>query len=169
MSCKAWKEVQVKKLNLTKKALEEPESHVDELRKVLLDNEREITTLREQVHRAKADEKVEFQDFDDFLVELRNCYSDGFNECLCQVKALHPILNVSLVSLDNVVQTLARIVDIDEVFKAGQMPNVQDNREAAFEDRQVKSVGDKTCPIMEENKPARHDQVVDEEVLVDQP
>lgn len=56
----AWKEVQVQKLTLTKKALEELENHVDELRKVLLDKEGEITDLREQVRRAKANEKAEF-------------------------------------------------------------------------------------------------------------
>ena len=43
---KAWKEVQVKKLTVTKKALEELEGHTDELRKVLQDKEGEISTLR---------------------------------------------------------------------------------------------------------------------------
>ena len=56
----AWKEVQVQKLTLTKKALGELENHVDELRKVLLDKEGEITDLREQVRRAKANGKAEF-------------------------------------------------------------------------------------------------------------
>ena len=56
----AWKELQVQKLTLTKKALEELENHVDELRKVLLDKEGEITVLREQVRRAKANRKAEF-------------------------------------------------------------------------------------------------------------
>ena len=55
----AWKEVQVQKLTLTKKALE-LENYVDELRKVLLDKEGEITDLREQVRRAKANGKAEF-------------------------------------------------------------------------------------------------------------
>ena len=43
----AWKEIQVQKLTLIKKALEELENHADELRKVLLDKEGEITELRE--------------------------------------------------------------------------------------------------------------------------
>ena len=46
---KTWKEVQVKKLTMTKKALEELKSQADELRKVLQDKEGEISTLREQV------------------------------------------------------------------------------------------------------------------------
>ena len=79
---KVWKDVQVKKLIMTKKALEESESHGNELRKVLLDKEREITTLREQVCHAKVVREVEFQDFDGFLTELSNCYSYCFNEFL---------------------------------------------------------------------------------------
>ena len=94
--------VQVKKLALTKKALEESESHANKLRKVLLEKVGEIITLREQVCHAKADGKVEFQDSDGFLKKLSDWYSDGFNECLCQVKAFHLDLDMSWVSLDNV-------------------------------------------------------------------
>jgi len=79
---KAWKEVQVKKLTVTKKALEESEGHADELRKVLQDKEGEISTLREQVHYAKDDWKAEFRVFDGFLIELSDCYSNSFSECL---------------------------------------------------------------------------------------
>lgn len=92
---KAWKEVQVKKLTLTKKALEESKSHAGKLWKVFLDKEGEITTLREQVRRAKADEKAESRDSDCFLKKFSDWYSDDFDECLCQVKALYPDLNVS--------------------------------------------------------------------------
>ena len=98
----AWKEVQVQKLTLTKKALEELENHVDELRKVLLDKEGEITDLREQVRRAKANEKAEFWDSDGYLKELSDYYFDRFNEFLRQVKAFYPDLDVFQVSLDNV-------------------------------------------------------------------
>ena len=79
---KAWKEVQVKKLTVTKKALEELEGHTDELRKVLQDKEGEISTLREQVCYAKDDWKAEFRVSDGFLIELSDCYFDSFSECL---------------------------------------------------------------------------------------
>ena len=98
----AWKEVQVQKLTLTKKALEESENHADELRKVLLDKEGEIIDLKEQVRRAKADGKAEFRNSDCYLKELSDWYFDGFDECLRQVKAFYLDLNVSQVSLDNV-------------------------------------------------------------------
>ena len=75
-------------------------------------------------------------------------------------------------SLDNVTQTSARIVNhegIDEIFKANTMPNVQDEGKVALEDEQVKSIGDKTCPIGEKGEPAEHEQVMNEETPVEQP
>jgi len=58
---------------MTKKALEESKSHVDELRKVLQDKEGEISMLREQVRRAKEDDQTEFRNSGGFLTELNNC------------------------------------------------------------------------------------------------
>ena len=49
------------------------------------------------------------------------------------------------------------------------MPNVQGEGKATPKDKQVKSVGDKTCPVGEEGEPARHEQVMNEETPVDQP
>ena len=75
-------------------------------------------------------------------------------------------------SLDNVTQTSARIVNhegTDEIFKANTMPNVQDEGKVAPEDEQVKSIGDKTCPIGEEGEPTGHEQVMNEETPVEQP
>lgn len=129
--------VEVKKLTSSKKALEESESHVDKLKKVLLDKEGEIITLSEQVHHAKVDRKVEFQDSSGFLKNLSDWHSDSFDECLRQVKALHLDLDVSQVSLDNVAQTLARTTnqeDTDKILEEGPTPNFQDDGEAAPED-----------------------------------
>ena len=67
---KTWREVQIKMLDVMKKALEE------------LGKEGEISSLRIQVLRAKEDEKMEFRNFDEFLYKLDRCYADGFNECL---------------------------------------------------------------------------------------
>ena len=70
---------------------------------------------------------TEFHNSDGFLTQLSDCYENSFQECLRQVKALYPNLDVSQVSLDNVVQTLAGTVDhegTDEIFEANPMPNV---------------------------------------------
>lgn len=132
----------------------------------------EISKLREQVRQAKEDGKTDFRNSDDFLTELSDCYDDGFQECLRQLKALYPDLDVSQVSLDNVAQTSAPTVnheDTDEIFEVESMPYVQGDSEADPEDELVKSVGDETRPIREESEPAGHEQVVNKETLVDKP
>ena len=125
--------------------------------------------LREQVRRAKEDGKTEFRNSDGFLNELCNCYNNGFQECLHQVKALHPSLDVSQVSLDNVARSPTRTVnqeDTDEILMVDPMPNIQVDGEAAPEDEQVKSIGDENRPIGEVDEP---EKFMDEETLVDQP
>lgn len=125
---------------MTKKALEESKSLADMLRKVLQDKEGEIFKLKEKVLQAKEEEKTEFYNFDGFLTKLSDYYDDGFWECLCQVKALYPDLDVSQVSLDKVAQTPTGTVDDEgknEIFEAETMPNVQGDDEAAPKDEQV--------------------------------
>jgi len=79
---KTWREVQIKKLDVTKKALEDSESHAEALKNVLTDKEAEVFLLRKQVLQAKEDGKKEFHNSDGFLYELSDCYANGFNECL---------------------------------------------------------------------------------------
>ena len=74
----ACKETQVRKLAMTKKSLEESEGLVDKSRKVLQHKEGEIFMLREQVRRAKEDEKTEFRNSNNFLTELSDFYDNGF-------------------------------------------------------------------------------------------
>ena len=108
---KASWEVQVKKLGMMRKALEEPKTQAKALKKVLKDKEGEISSLRKQVCQAKKDGETEFRNSDGFLTELGSCYADGFNECIRQVKALFLDLDMSQVSLDDVAQTLARSIE----------------------------------------------------------
>lgn len=64
---------------------------------------------------------MDFCNSDDFLCELGSYYVDGFNECLYQVKASFPDLDLSQISIDAVDQTPARSVElegIDELFEA---------------------------------------------------
>ena len=49
------------------------------------------------------------------------------------------------------------------------MLNIQGEGEAALEDGQVKSVGDETHVIGEDDEPFEHEQVVNEKAPVDQP
>ena len=74
--------MQIKKLDLTKKALEKSEGQVDVLKNVLKDKEGEISLLRKQVLWAKEEGKTKFHNSDAFLYELNGCFADGFNDCL---------------------------------------------------------------------------------------
>ena len=86
-----------------RKALEELETQAEALKKVLNDKDGEISLLRKQVRQAKEDRETKFCNSDGFLTELGGYYANSFNECLHQVKALFPNLDVSQVSLDDVV------------------------------------------------------------------
>ena len=98
---------------MTKKALEESESHAEALKKVLKDKEGEISLLRKQVLLAKEDGKTKFCNSDGFFYELGDCYADGFNECLRQVKALFPDLDISQISINAMAQIPARSIELE--------------------------------------------------------
>ena len=168
---KTWREVQIKKLDVTKKALEESESHAEALKKVLKDKEGEISLLRKQVLLAKEDGKTKFCNSDGFFYELGGCYADGFNECLRQVKALFPDLDISQISINAMTQIPARSIELegtDALFQANPTPDAQVDGDAALQDEQVKSVEDENHPF-EEAKMAGNKKVMDEEAPVDQP
>ena len=96
---------------------------------------------------------------------------DGFNNCLHQVKASFPDLDLSQISINDVAQTLVRSVDpkgTDKLFMNDHIPDAQGDGEAALQDEHVKSVEDENRPL-EETKTVNHEKVVDEEALVDQP
>ena len=65
------------------------------LTKVLKDKEGEVSSLRKQVRNAKKDAIKEFHDSDAFLYDLGGYFADGFNNCLCQVKASFSDLDLS--------------------------------------------------------------------------
>lgn len=164
---KGWRVVQIKKLNLTKKALEELKGQVEVLKNVLKDKEGEISSLRKQVLQAKKDGKTEFYNSDSFLYELGGCFADGFNDCLRQVKASFPNLVLSQISIDARAQTPARSIDpegTNELFEDDLTPDAQGDGEATLKDEQVKSVEDENHPL-EEAKTVDH---VEEEAPVDQ-
>ena len=122
-----------------------------------------------QVSHAKEDMVKEFRDFDAFLYELGNCFADGFNDCLRQVKASFLDMDLSQISIEAMAQTPARLVDLegtDELFGDDPISDAQGDRGAALQDDQVKSVEDETRPL-EATKTI--DKEKDEETLVDQP
>ena len=103
----AWKEVQVKKFDLTKKLLEESEAQV-QLKEILKDKESEISEAKSQLHQAKEDEVREYGNSDTLLKELGVFFADNFDDCFCQVKVSFLDLDLSHVSINAQAQTPAQ-------------------------------------------------------------
>ena len=95
-----WKDVQIGKLDLTKQLLKESKAHVEALNKILKDKEAEISKAKSQLRHAKEVAIKEYRDFDDLLRELGSFFDDGFDDCICQVKASFPDLDLSHISID---------------------------------------------------------------------
>lgn len=102
---KAWKMVQEKKLALSMQVQGELEKQTVVLRQVLDDKEKEIQTAKDQLHQAKEEATREYCDSDALLAELRGSFTDSFDDCLCQVKASFPYLDLSNVTTDAQAQT----------------------------------------------------------------
>lgn len=78
----AWKDVQVGKLDLTKKLLQKSEAQVEALKKILKDKEGEIVEAKGQLRQAKKDAIKEYSDSDNLLRELSGSFANGFDDCL---------------------------------------------------------------------------------------
>ena len=79
---KAWKVIQEKKFDLTKRLLKVAEKQTEALNKELKDKKDEITKSKKQLHRAKEDAIKEYRDSEALLAELGGPFADGFDDCL---------------------------------------------------------------------------------------
>ena len=125
--------------------------------------------LRKQVLRAKEDTVKEFRNSDAFLYDLGGCFADSFNDCLRQVKASFPDLDLSQIFIDALAQTPTQSVNLEgtnELFANNPTPDAQGDGEAALQDDPVKSVEDETRPL---EKTKTIDKEKDKEAVVDQP
>ena len=92
--------VQEKKLALSEEAQGKQERQTELLRKVLADKEKEINEAKDQLRQAKKEAIREYHDSDALLAELGGLFAEGFDDCLCQVKASHPNLDLSNINID---------------------------------------------------------------------
>ena len=123
-----WKDVQINKLDYIRKLLEESKASVEALKKILKDKEGEITKTKNQLRQAKEVVVQEYRDFDALLKELGGSYADCFDDCLHQVKASFPDLDLSYVNIDTPAQTSVQPVDsegTDELFHDDTNPDPQ--------------------------------------------
>ena len=65
----------------------------EELKTVLEDKENELRLAKEKAVQ-------EYRDYDALLTELGVSYNDGFDDALCQAKALYPKLDFSAVNIN---------------------------------------------------------------------
>ena len=85
---------------------------MDDLKKALEDKEKEICQVKEVA-------MLKYRDSDALSSELEVSYNDGFDDALCQVKALYPELDMSSVNISVLEQTsvqLAQSKDTNELF-----------------------------------------------------
>jgi len=85
---------------MTKKSLEELEKQAEVLGNILKDKEDKISKLKKQLCQAKEDAIKEYCNSDALLCELGGSFADGFDDCLRQVKASFPDLDLSQISID---------------------------------------------------------------------
>ena len=103
------------------------------MKKVLKDKKEEITKSKKLLHRAKEDAIKEYRDSNALLSKLGGSYAVGFNDCLRQVKASNPDLDLSHVSIDAEGQTLACPVELEgteDLFADEDNPVLQVDEEA---------------------------------------
>ena len=80
------------KLKLVEWARDEYQKMMEELKLVLEDKENDLRLAKERAVQ-------EYRDSDALLSELRVSYNDGFDDALCQAKALYPKLDFSAVNI----------------------------------------------------------------------
>ena len=70
------------------------------MKKILKDKEVEISEAKSQLRHAKDVAIREYRDSEDHLRELGGSFADGFDDCIPQVKASFPNLDLSHTSID---------------------------------------------------------------------
>ena len=79
---KAWKVGMEKKFATSEKVRKELEEHMETMRKVLEDKEKEIKDDKDKLRQAKEAVIHEYCDSNAFLEELGTSYADGFNNAI---------------------------------------------------------------------------------------
>ena len=69
------------------------------MQKVLANKKKEIIEAKDRLRQAKEETIREYRDSDALLAELGVSFAEGFDDCLCQVKASYPDLALSTLML----------------------------------------------------------------------
>ena len=131
---KSWKVVQEKILALSEEVRGELEKQTELLKKALADKDKEIKDANDRLHQAKEEAIHKYRDSDALLAELGGSFAKGFNDCLHQVKASYPDLDLSSVNIDAPAPTSVQPIlseSTDELFAddvpgSGEKDQVED-------------------------------------------
>ena len=133
LQLKNWKVVTELKLKLAERARDEYQKMTEELKIVLEDKENELRLAKEKAVQ-------EYRDSDALLTKLGVSYNDGFDDTLCQAKALYPKLDFSTVNINVAEATSVQpdaSDDINELFAeegpVTVIPEVQAEEEKSHE------------------------------------
>ena len=107
---------------------------MEDLKKALEDKKKEICQAKEVA-------VLQYHDSDALLSELGVSYNDGFDDALCQVKALYPELDVSSVNINVPEQTSVQPVLVSNAL-------VDLTVEGESKDDQARHVKETETPIV---------------------
>nr|POE91098.1 hypothetical protein CFP56_14550 [Quercus suber] len=126
----------------------QPHKLTEELKKVIEDKDKEI-------RQAKETAVLEYRDSNTLLNELEVSFGDAFDEAICQVKALYPLLDLSSVNINDAEQTSilpAQYEDTDELFGDKAPPDVPLDQvvvESDPKDGQSRRSEEKEAPVVD--------------------
>ena len=137
---------------MTKQLLKESKAQVEALNQILKDKEAEFLEAKSQLRHAKDVAIREYRDFDNLLWELGGSLTDGFDDCIRQVKASFPNLSLSHVSIDAQPQTPAQPISsmgTNNLFADNPVTRPLGDKETPPVN-QAKPVGDEAHPLEED-------------------
>ena len=126
-----WKSTMEKKFDLSEQVRKDLEQKMDEARKALEVKDKEIQDLKEKLRRNKEAAVREYRDSNALLSELGESFLQGFDDALRQFKEAYPVLDVSMIKVDDQAQTFAMLVtseNTDGLFAEDAAPG---DRESA--------------------------------------
>ena len=123
------------------------------MRQVLEDKEKEIIDTKDKLRQAKEEEICEYRDSDTLLAEIGGSFAKGFDDCLRQVKASFPELDLSHVNINAQAQTSVQPVhseSTDELFANDAPANDPHGDGETNVESYVNPVVDSTCHLDED-------------------
>ena len=139
---KNWKVVTKQKLKLAEWARDEYQKMTKKIKLVLEGKENDLRLAKERAVQ-------EYRDSDALLSELGVSYNDGFDDALCQAKALYPKLDFSAVNITVAEATSVHLDASDDTNKlfAEEVP-VTVATEVQNEEEKIRKAKDSVAPEM---------------------